>query len=122
MRLRAHFSFLPTNLPAIKFEGKFPLMLRVGIKSINCNFHHDVSLSLQFKSCIKKKQIHSTPPTPHPSISRWPSPNRLITVLQPQYKNPRIFVQRWTTGQYEHATRQSWIVRRSIGLVGKKFL
>jgi hypothetical protein len=32
--------------------------------------------------------------TPTPSFSVRPCPDRLITVPQPQYKNPKIFVQR----------------------------
>jgi hypothetical protein len=45
-----------------------------------------------------------------------------ITILQPQYKNPRIFIQRWTTGQYEYVAWQSWIVRRNIRIVGSGLL
>ena len=52
------------------------------------------------------------PPT-HP-IARMSSPDRLITVPQTLFKNPRIFVQGWTTGQFEHVTRQRWVVRRSM--------
>ena len=61
---------------------------------------------------ILDSRILKTPPT-HP-ISRRPSRDRLITVPQTQFKNPRIFVQGWTTGQFEHVTRQRWVVRRSM--------
>ena len=59
-----------------------------------------------------------TPPTPHPPFPRWPSPDGLITVLQPKYTNARISVQRWTSGQYEHVALQNWTVRCSIRIVG----
>jgi len=49
MRLRALFLFLPTNLPAIKFEGKFLLVLRVGFKSTKRNFRYGEQWLLQLK-------------------------------------------------------------------------
>jgi hypothetical protein len=45
-------------------------------------------------NCSPAKPHH----TPTPSFSVRPCPDRLITVLLPQYKNSRIFVQRWTLG------------------------
>jgi hypothetical protein len=50
MPLWAIFSFLPTNLPAIKFEAKFLLMLRGGIKSTKRNFYPGEQWPMQFKN------------------------------------------------------------------------
>ena len=65
--------------------------------------------------CPAKPQTHRTVT---PRFSRRPSPDRLITVPQSQYKKSRANVQRWTTGQYGHVAWQSWTVRRSIRIVG----
>jgi hypothetical protein len=79
---------------------------------------YSLNLSMLLTMPILGQFQHLTDPT-HPSPPFFElSPERLITVLQTQYKNPRIFVKLWTTEHYEHLDRQSWIGRCSIRIVG----